>query len=140
MTRGAFALAAVASMLACTGGAKREASALLAAVDRYRRADDTSKAAEAQKVAGVACSDSKVCGAKQACLAAIHPTERALMLKLEVERRLSDIEQKRLPLDSPEAQALPSKLDEAERLLDQGRAKLHRCEKELTDLQLEHGV
>jgi hypothetical protein len=126
--------------IACGGSAKREAATLVAEVDRYRRADNAFKAAEAQRIAGVPCTDPKVCGAKRACLAAIDTTVRALTLKDEVARRLADIERKRISPESPDAQALPGKLDEAERLLNEARAKMPDCEKKLTDLQLEYGV
>jgi hypothetical protein len=139
MRIGSRAWIAAATFVACSGGAKREASSLLAAVDRYRRADNSSKAAESQIVAGVACSDAKVCGAKRACLDAIEPTARALNLKDEVARRLADIQGKRLTPDSSEAQALPGKLDEAEKLLHEGRSKMPDCERKLTDLQIEYG-
>ncbi len=135
-----LALACAGSLLACAGSAKREASILVAAVDRYRRADSTSKPAEAQTVAAVACTDAKVCEAKRACLAALDPTARALALKDEVARRVTDLQEKRLEPDSPEARALPGKLDEAEKLLREGRAKMPDCEKLLTDLQMDYGV
>lgn len=140
MMRPKFALVAVAALVACAGSAKREASILVAAVDRYRRADSVSKTAEAQRVAAVACTDAKVCGAKRACLAALNPTARALALKDEVARRVTDLQEKRLAPDSPEAEALPGKLDEAEKLLREGRAKMPDCEKLLTDLQMDYGV
>jgi hypothetical protein len=140
MMRPKFALVAVAALVACAGSAKREASILVAAVDRYRRADSVSKTAEAQRVAAVACTDAKVCGAKRACLAALDPTARALALKDEVARRVTDLQEKRLAPDSPEAEALPGKLDEAEKLLREGRAKMPDCEKLLTDLQMDYGV
>ncbi len=140
MTRAALALVAAASVIACAGAAKREASILVAAVDRYRRADSASKPAEAQTVAAVSCTDTKVCGAKRACLAALDPTARALAIKDEVARRITDLQERRLAPDSPEAQALPAKLDEAEKLLREGRAKMPDCEKQLTDLQVEYGV
>jgi hypothetical protein len=129
-----------ASFIACAGSAKREAATLVAEVDRYRRADNSSKAAEVQRIAEVACTDAKVCGAKRACLAAIDPTARALTLKDEVAHRLVDIERKRISVDSADAQGLPAKLDEAEKLLNQGRAKMPDCEKKLADLELEYGV
>ena len=125
---------------ACHGGAKREATGLAAAIDRYRRADDASKPAQAQTVAGVPCSDPKVCDAKRACLAAIDPTSRALALKDEVARRVVDIQDKRLSPASPEAQALPGKLDQAETLLREGRTKMPECEKLLADLVIAFGV
>ncbi len=142
MRRG-FALLLTFAALAlaeCAGSAKRESAALIGAVDRYRRADNASKAGLVESISGVACTDAQVCDAKQACLAAIEPTARALRLKDEVTLRLSDIEHKRLALDEPEAQALPDKLDEATRLLTEGRAKMTDCEKKLTDLRLLHGV
>lgn len=112
---------------------------LLFAMDRYRRADNEAKAAEARHVGAATCTDPKVCGAKRACLASIEPTARALSIKEEVARRLSDVEMKRTAPDSPEAEALPGMLDEAEKLLNEGRIRMPDCEKRLTDLQLEFG-
>lgn len=140
MTLRPLVFSVAVAFVACGGTAKRETSALVTAVDHYRRADNSSKAAEVQKVVDVACTDTKVCDAKRACLAAIGPTARALAVKDEVARRLADIEQKRLSVDAAEAQALPAKLDEAERLLNEGRAKMPDCEKQLTDLVVEHGM
>jgi hypothetical protein len=134
--RAAFLAVAVSCAIACTGSAKRETRALAEAVDRYRHADDRAKDVQGQAVAAVACTDARVCGAKQACTAAIEPTNRALALKDEVTRRLDDLEQKRLAPDSPEAQALPGKLDEAERLLKEGRAKMADCDARLAELQI----
>jgi hypothetical protein len=133
-------LAFLSTLDACSGQGKREATTLTDAVDRYRRADDASKATQGQAVAAVACTDARVCEAKQACVAAIEPTTRALELKDEVARRLVELEQKRLAPDSQEAQALPGKLDEAERLLKDGRAKMADCDARLTDLRVAFGV
>lgn len=134
-------LAVVAALAACDGGAgKREASTLVDAVDRYRRAEGPSKAALGEAVSAVACTDARVCDAKRACLAAIVPTTQALTLKDEVSRRLVELEQQRLAPDSPEAQALPGKLDDAERLLKDGRARMTDCDARLTDLRVAFGV
>ena len=80
------------------------------------------------------CSDAEVCAAKQACLAAIDPTTRALSLKDEVAARVVDIQAKRLAPDAPEADALPGKLDQAELLLREGRAKMTVCDAKLAAL------
>jgi hypothetical protein len=125
--------------VACSGAAKRETSTLITAVDRYRRADATSKAAEALAVSHVECTNARVCGAKVACVAAIDPTTRALALKDEVARRLVDLQEKRIAPTSPEAQTLPDKLDEATRLLREGRTKMSECDRQLTDLVVEFG-
>ena len=127
------------AIAACTGSAKRETMTLAGAVDRYRHADGAAKEAQGQAVGAVPCSDARVCAAKQACVAAIDPTTRALALKDEVTRRLDDVEQKRLAPDSPEAQALPGKLDEAERLLKEGRAHMADCDAKLAELQVTLG-
>jgi exonuclease VII small subunit len=129
----------LSTLAACGGSGKREAQALEDAVDRYRRADDASKEAQGKAVAAVPCTDSRVCDARQACVAAIEPTTRALALKNEVARLLVELEQKRLAPDSPEADALPGKLDEAERLLKDGRAGMARCDARLTDLRVAFG-
>jgi hypothetical protein len=134
-----LSLALALALAACTGTGKREAASLAEAVDRYRRADDASKEAQGRAVDAVACTDPRVCDAKQACLAAIEPTTRALALKDEVTRRLGDLEQKRLAPDSPEAQALPAKLDDAERLLKEGRAKMTACDARLAELRTQLG-
>lgn len=133
-------LLVLATITACSGSGKREAATLADAVDRYRRADDTAKEAQGKAVAALSCTDARVCDAKQACVAAMEPTTRGLALKDEVVRRLADLEQKRLAPDSPEAEALPGKLDEAERLLKDGRAKMSTCDARLTDLRVAFGV
>jgi hypothetical protein len=118
---------------------KRETASLLAAMDLYDRADDATKGVQAQAVAAVACSAAQVCDAKRVCLEAIGPTAQAIALKNEVSARIGDLEARRLPPDSAEAQALPGKLDLAAKLLNDGRAKMPECEKKLTDLRLSSG-
>jgi hypothetical protein len=85
------------------------------------------------------CTDADVCATKQACLAAISPTVRALALKDEVAVRVADIENKRVAADAAEAQGLPETLDDAERLLREGHAKMAACESSLAALRLGKG-
>jgi hypothetical protein len=127
-------------LVGCTGAGKHEAASLVNAVDAFRHAPGSAKARQGKAVSDVPCSDTRVCGAKQACVAAIEPTVRALGLKDEVAARVSDIEKGILAKDSPEAQALPGKLDEAEKLLTDGRAKMQTCDAKLTDLHIDFGV
>jgi hypothetical protein len=132
-------LAIATTVAACSGAGKREAVALLDAVDRYRNADGSSKLARGQAVAAVECSAGPVCEAKRVCVAAIEPTTRALELKDEVAQRVADIERKHLDVASPEAQALSGKLDEATKLLEAGRQKMSECERRLADLRVHYG-
>jgi hypothetical protein len=124
----------------CTGAGKLEAASLVNAVDAYRHAPGPAKADRGKAVGDVPCTVTKVCEAKLACLAAIEPTVRAMALKDEVTARIAEIEKGTLAKDSPEAQALPGKLDEAERLLTDGRAKMQACDAKLTDLHIDFGV
>jgi hypothetical protein len=126
--------------VACSGSAKRETASLLAAMELYERADDASKGAQAQAVAGVACTATQVCDAKRACVAAITPTAQALALKDEVSARIDDLQTRRLAPDSPEAQALPAKLDLATKLLNEGRARMPECERKLAELRIASGA
>ena len=75
----------------------------------------------------------------EACVAAIEPTSRALALKDEVAARLAEVEARRLAPDSPEARALPDKLDEAQRLLEEGRAHMADCDARLAALAVAFG-
>jgi hypothetical protein len=124
---------------ACHGSGKGEAASLDDAVDRYRRAEGAQKTAELQAATDVPCTITEVCEAKTACLAAMGSTTRALDIKDEVARMLGDLQEKRLPLDAAAAQELPGKLDEATRLLQEGRTKMADCDKKLADLELHYG-
>ena len=124
---------------ACGSPARREALALSDAVDRYRHATASTSAALSAGVGAVACTDAQVCEAKRACAAAADATERAVVLKEEVSLRLADIEGARLAPSSAEAQSLPGKLDEATRLLREGRTGMDDCDRRLTDLLIRLG-
>jgi hypothetical protein len=140
MHRVVFALVAFSLIGAsCHDAPKRETAALVNAVDFFRRADGAGRADRVRDVAGVPCTEARVCEAKGICLAAIEPTARALALKDEVAARVADLEQKRLPPDAPEVRDLPAKLDEAKRLLEAGRAKMGECEVKLADLRVTFG-
>ena len=132
-------LVASASLAACSP-AKREAASLVSAVDRYRRAENANKPALAGVLETVACTDREVCEARDACLATSRPTTKGLLLKHEVESALSDLHAGRLSADQAGARALPSKLDEAQRLLDEGHASLSACDAKLTSLRLKYGL
>ena len=124
---------------ACHGSGKGEAASLDDAVDRYRRAEGAEQLSKMQAVTDLPCTIPEVCEAKAACLAAMAPTTRALALRDEVARMLGDLQENRLPLDAAAAQELPGKLDEATRLLQEGRTKMAECDKKLADLELHYG-
>lgn len=133
-----FALAPIVLFCACHASGKVEAASLDDAVDRYRRAEGDQKTSALQAVSDVTCGAPDVCEAKEACLAAMRPTTRALGLKDEVARTLADLQANRLPLDGEAAQSLPAKLDEATLQLQEGRTKMAVCEKKLADLRLHY--
>jgi hypothetical protein len=133
-------LALLAALAACIPPAKHETAALASAVDRFRRADNAAKPDLANTAKDLRCTDAAVCAARDACFAAMSPTARALVLKDEVARKLDDIEHGRLSRDSPEASDLAGKLDEAEKLLTEGRTKWASCERSLGALRVQYGV
>lgn len=128
------------ALSACANTAKREAGALVTAVDAYRHALGPEKAVLGKAVEAVACTDARVCAAKEACVAAIQPTVAAIALKDQVAAGVTAIERDAMAPDAPEARALPGKLDEAERLLREGREKMSECDARLTDLHVDLGV
>ncbi|HSY23784.1 MAG TPA: hypothetical protein VK841_16765, partial [Polyangiaceae bacterium] len=84
-------------------------------------------------------TDTTVCDVKRLCMGAIESTTKALALKNEVAQRLNELDQKKLAPDSPELEALPGKLDEATRMLQEGRTQMLDCDKRLADLRIQFG-
>ena len=82
-----------------------------------------------------ACKDAEVCQTRDACAASLDATSRSLRLKHEVEEGLARLEAGKLDKASAEAQALPKKLDEAARLLEEGHDKLPLCDDRLASLR-----
>ncbi len=130
-----LAIASWLAMAACDGSAGREAQTLAQAVERYRRADNAQKAAMIVAISNAPCTAADVCAARETCLASANATAEALRLKNEVSASLADLEAGRLAKDSPEAQRLPAKLDEAETLLRDGFQRLTACDEQILNLK-----
>ena len=135
-----LALASLAFAAGCDAGARQEAAQVIEAVDRFRKAENPGKPAAVEALRSVKCSAADVCKARDACLATSRPTTKGLLLKHEVESALADLHAGRLSADQAGARALPSKLDEAQRLLDEGHASLSACDAKLTSLRLKYGL
>jgi len=145
MTAGVGALRSVilGALLASSWGcssAKREAASLVSVVERYRKASMDGKAAPAEMLEAVACSDSEVCAAKEACLASSRPTVRGIALKHEVEVALDDLDAGKLTREQALGPGLSSKLDEASRAIEEGRGKLGACDEQVIGLRLKYGL
>jgi len=135
----AATLAALTVLLACST-AKQEAASLVAATDRFHKAENTEKPDRARAIARVACTDAEVCEAKRLCQAATQPTAEALALKAEVERGLAELEQGKLAKTDDAAAALPDKLDDAERLLAEGHAAMPACDQKILALRARYDL
>ncbi len=133
----AMQVAAIATLLAC-GGTKREAAVVVNAIDRYREAENNRKPELADALAALPCSDAEVCATKKACVAASDPTARGLRLQKEVEQGLADITSGKLKKDDPAARALSTKLDESNRLREQGDQALDECNRQVTALRIKY--
>lgn len=128
------------ALSACDGAERRDAERVLAAVTRFRTADNASTPRMVDALKATPCSAPDVCRTRDVCAATGEATARALVLKNEVEQALAGIEAGRVPKDSPEAQALPKKLDEASELLAKGHEGLARCDEEVQALKRKHRI
>lgn len=139
MRRVALALALGAPMAAACDAAERgEARAVASAVARFRAADHASTPAAVEALRATPCTTKAACDVRDACLASGEATSEALQLKAEVERALSALERGALASDSPEARALPAKLDRAAERLDEGHGALEDCDTKAQALKRKH--
>jgi hypothetical protein len=139
MRRAVVRLLMLALALAACTSTHREASSLIAAVDRFRKAEMRAKAPLADALAAVPCSAAEVCAAKAACVASAQPTVNGIALKTEVERALADLHDGKLTQADVASRGLAQKLDQATQLLEEGEAKLSTCDARITALRLEYG-
>jgi hypothetical protein len=128
------------ALLACENPDRVEAQRVVAAVDRFRQAQNPDKPAMADTLRAVPCSATDVCKARDACLITADTWGRAIRLKSEVEKGLDAIEKGTLAKDSPEAKALPKKLDEAESLLKEGHDGLQPCDDQVMALKRKYRI
>lgn len=128
----------LATVAGCESGPRREAESIIVAVERFRQADNASRPAAAEALRAVACSDTEVCQARDACLAFTEPTAKALRLKHEVETGLRDLESGALAGDSGAARTLPQKLEMAEAMLREGQSRLGACDDGILALKRRH--
>jgi hypothetical protein len=119
---------------------KNEAASVLNAVDRYRRAENAQKPAQAAALESVQCSDPEVCDVKATCLQSAQATARALVLKAEIEKGVADIEAGRLSKEDPAAQALHGKWEESVRLLEEGHKLMPACDDKVLSLKRKYGL
>lgn len=133
-------LVASLGLVACESRERREAATVVAAVRRFRSADNVSTPAMVDALKATPCTSSDACRARDDCVATGEATAKALRLKSEVEKGLMALEKGTLSKDSPEAKVLPNKLDEAEILLKQGFEGLARCDDQVHALKRKHRI
>ena len=135
-----LAAAIALPMLAGCSGDRTEAAQVVEAVMRFRRADNRDKPAMAEALGAVRCTLAEVCRVRDDCFASAEATAKALRLKNEVEIGISALKNGSLARDSAEVRALPQKLDEAERLLQEGFARLPACDHSIMVLKRKYGI
>ena len=125
---------------ACDSAERRDAQSVVAAVARFRTADNASTPAMVEALKATPCTAAEVCKTRDDCVATGEATAKALRLKSEVEQGLTALEKGTLSKDSPEAQDLARKLDEAEALLKQGHDGLAKCDEQVQALKRKHRI
>jgi|GEM_PF-1006653 len=125
---------------ACDSAERRDAATVVAAVGRFRSADNASTPAMVEALKATPCTSPEVCKTRDDCVATGEATAKALRLKSEVEQGLTALEKGTLSKDSPEAQELAGKLDEAESLLKQGHEGLAKCDERVQALKRKHRI
>ncbi|MBX3218044.1 MAG: hypothetical protein KF850_38920 [Labilithrix sp.] len=133
-------VASVLVLAACESAERREAHSVVVAVARFRSADHASTPAMVEALKATPCSAPDVCKTRDDCAGSGEATARALRLKSEVEKGLAALENGTLDKGSPEAKALPTKLDEAEVLLKQGHEGLAQCDDDVQALKRKHRI
>jgi hypothetical protein len=119
----------------CDSTERRDAEVVLTAIARFRAADNASTPAMVDALKATPCVAPDACKAKDECVTTGEATAKALRLKAELEIGIGALERGTLAKDSPEAQALPKKLDEAETLLKQGHDGLAKCDEQVQALK-----
>ena len=132
--------AAFAVLAGCDSAERRDAASVVTAVARFRSADNASTPAMVEALKATPCTALDVCKTRDDCVATGEATAKARRLKTEVEQGLVALEKGTLAKDSPEAQELPRKLDEAERLLKQGHEGLAKCDEQVQALKRKHRI
>ena len=121
--------------LSCTSGDRTEAAQVAETMDRFRKAPNAGKPDMLAPLRKASCSATDVCQARDACLASADATSRSLVLKNEVEQALVQLDAGTLSRDSLEAQGLAAKLDESQKLLDEGFRLLPACDDQVIALK-----
>ncbi|HEY8088404.1 MAG TPA: hypothetical protein VIF09_11180 [Polyangiaceae bacterium] len=132
-------LALVLVAVGCTSG-KQDAASLATAVDRYRKASLDAKKPLVDALEAVPCSDEDVCAAKSACLAAARPTVKGMALMAEVRLALDAVDAGTLGVPEAASRGLPGKLDEASRLLEEGKSRVGECDARVLALKSRYGL
>jgi hypothetical protein len=128
------------ALAACDGAERRDAESVVAAVTRFRTADNASTPAMVEALKATPCTAPDACKARDECVSTGEATAKALRLKAEVEKGLSQLEKGTLSKDSPEAKELPQKLDDAETLLKKGHDGLAKCDELVQALKRKHRI
>ncbi len=118
-------------LAACDGPDRRDAQNISNLVGRIRNDDN----AGVDDLKNAPCQQLEVCQTRDACVATLEPKQKALKLKREVEIGVAALEAHKLDKTSEEAKALPKKIDDAERLLEEGQQKQPLCDERLADVK-----
>ena len=118
-------------LAACKSTKENEGERMLAAVTAYRRATNAEVGPAAIALAETPCTDADVCQLKTACVASSGPTQKALVLKKNLETQMLSLGSRvdAGPLGDA-GLGLLAQIEEVEKLLKEGRDALTACDVE----------
>lgn len=129
---------AIAGGMGACSTTHQEARSVIEGVDRFRRAENAQKPDLADALAKLVCTDAEVCATKDACVRSAAATARGLRLQREVEDSLARVKKGELAPSDPKATSLGTKLDEADKALEEGHQALAPCDEKLTRLRVKY--
>lgn len=129
------AIIVVTLLAGCESSERREAERLADAVARFRRASNEEEPSTAAALRAVPCTVDEVCRARDTCLHAADLIARSLRLRDDVTVGLAMVDAGKWTVGSAEARGLAEKLDEAERVLQEGFQGLPDCDERMQSVK-----
>jgi hypothetical protein len=123
----------------CNGQDKREAAAVMHALDQLRTAPNADKGPFIEKLGLVGCSDPMVCVARDRCTGAYRFLVQGVEMERQVRKEIARLETAP-PGDTHRVEELNAALDRASAELDRAEKAIPSCEEAVGDLRRKYAL